>query len=308
MKKFYHKIRIILLSTWGCMIKPYIDFRIKRMEGTGINTSEERRRKVIVSLTSYGRRVKDILPYTIYSLLQQDYKPDAVILWLDFDNWNDNNLPHQIKLLQAHGLTVRYCKDLRSYKKHVPALSEYPEDLIITTDDDFYYAKDFVCRLISAFKSDPNRIYTHRAHRPTFRDGKLLPYDKWNKLVYNLSDGALFPTTGGGCLFQRHLLDDDALNEELFKQFCPTADDVWFYFMTIIKKTRITVLPFKEGTMIPLDTFYQLNHKGSSLQHENRGKLSLNDKQINKMMEHYNLLSSDLETSNIPLINCKLNK
>lgn len=297
MKKIYHKIRIILLSIWGTLLKPYIDFQMKRMKGCGINTAEERDNKVIVSLTSYGRRVKDILPYTIYSLLKQDYLPDAVILWLDYDNWNDDNLPEKIKLLKARGLTVKYCKDLKSYKKHVPPLTEYPNDLIITTDDDFYYSKDFVRRLINAYTADHRRIYTHRAHRPTFSEGRLLPYDSWDKLVYDKTDWPLFPTTGGGCLFQRQLLAEDALNENLFTQLCPTADDIWFYFMAILKRTPITVLAFKEGTMIPLDTFYQLSHKGSSLQHENRGSLSMNDKQIQRMMEYYHLTPSDLVMS-----------
>lgn len=294
MKKLYNKIRITLLSVLGCLMKIYINVFFEKNLGYGVNTTEKRKRKVIVSLTSYGRRVQDILPYTIYSLLRQDYKPDAVILWLDNDNWNSTNIPLKLKLLQSKGLTIRFCKDLKSYKKHIFSLTEFPDDIIITTDDDFYYSRNFIKRLVEAYEKDHNRIYTHRAHRPTFSNGIMTPYDKWEKLVYNKTDYPLFPTTGGGCMFQKRLLYQDVLKEELFIKLCPTADDVWFYFMTILQHTPITVLPFKEFTMIPLDTFYQLSHKNSSLQHQNRGTLSLNDKQINQMMEHYRLTPKDL--------------
>lgn len=294
MKKLYNKIRITLLAVCGCLMKVYLNVFFEKTLDYGINTKEKRPKKVIISLTSYGRRVKDILPYTIHSLLRQSYKPDAVILWLDYDNWNDGNIPQKLKALQAKGLTIRYCKDIKSYKKHILSLTEFPDDIIITTDDDFYYSQDFIKRLMDAYEKDPNRVYTHRAHRPIFKNDTLMPYDQWEKLIYNKTNYPIFPTTGGGCLFQKRLLHHDVLKEELFTKLCPTADDVWFYFMAILQRTPITVLPFKEFTMIPLDTFYQISHENSSLQQQNRGTLSLNDKQIKQMMEHYHLTGKDL--------------
>lgn len=294
MKKLFHKFRIVILSIIGCFIKFFLNIHFGKSLNVGINQSEERKNKVIISLTSYGRRVGDILPYTIYSLLKQSYKPDMVVLWLDHDNWNEDNIPDKLKLLKEKGLTIRFCKDLKSYKKHVPALADFPNDLVITTDDDFYYSKDFVARLMKEFELDRNRIYTHRAHLPIIKSGQLLPYEKWNKLVYNREQSPLFPTTGGGCLFQKRLLHSDALKEELFTKLCPTADDIWFYMMTVLQKTPIKVLPFKEFTLIPLDFFYQMKHRGSSLQHVNRGALSMNDKQIIATMENYNLNAQQL--------------
>lgn len=294
MKKLYNKIRITILSILGCWVKVYLNFFFEKNYEYGVNTIEKRNKKVIVSLTSYGRRVQDILPYTLRSLLRQNYKPDAVILWLDDINWNSDNIPKKLKILQRQGLTIRFCKDIKSYKKHIFALAEFPDDIIITTDDDFYYSRDFIKRLVEAYEKDPNRVYTHRAHRPVFSNGTIMPYDKWEKLVYNKTSYPLFPTTGGGCMFQKRLLYHDVLKEELFMKLCPTADDVWFYFMIILQHIPITVLPFKEFTMIPLDTFYQLSHRNSSLQHQNRGRLSMNDKQIKQMMDHYHLTCKNL--------------
>ena len=63
-------------------------------------------------MTSYGRRVAAVLPYTIISLLRQTYKPDRIVLWLDDEHWNDNNLPALLKRLKAHALQSSIVKTL----------------------------------------------------------------------------------------------------------------------------------------------------------------------------------------------------
>ena len=259
----------------------------------GVNTGY-RKEKVVVTLTSYGRRVGAVLPFTILSLLRQTYKPDVVVLWLDSDNWSESNLPASLNRLRQAGLTIAFCDDIKSYKKFVPSLEAYPDDLIVTVDDDFYYASDFLERLVKAHKSNPNMIHTHRAHRPTFAaDGTLRAYNEWDLLIYGTGGGPVFATTGGGCIFKRGMLHADITNRSLFSSLCPTADDVWFYFMSILKGTRTAVLPKQPYTMIPLDNFYQLTHKHANLASVNCGE-SFNDVQIRNTMEHYGLTPSDL--------------
>ena len=66
--------------------------------------------------------------YTLYSLLNQTVKPDEVVLWLakeQFPNGNDD-IPPAVLDLQKNGLTIKWCEDLRSYKKLIPSLKEYP--------------------------------------------------------------------------------------------------------------------------------------------------------------------------------------
>ena len=80
-----------------------------------INICNEDKR-IIVSLTSYGRRVESVVYYTLVSLLKQRLMPDKIVLWLDNDNWCDNNLPPKISKLKQYGVDILYCKDIRSYK------------------------------------------------------------------------------------------------------------------------------------------------------------------------------------------------
>ena len=77
--------------------------------------------ELIVSLTSYPRRFP-ILKFTIRSLLNQTVRPDRVILWLAEDDVT--YLPSAVRRLA--GLEVRTCPDLRSFKKLIPALEQFP--------------------------------------------------------------------------------------------------------------------------------------------------------------------------------------
>ena len=253
-----------------------------------------RKERVVVSLTSYGRRVKAALPFTIMSLLRQTYKPDAIVLWLDSDNWNEGNIPPVLKRMRSAGLTIAFCDDMRSYKKFVPSLEAYPDSLIVTVDDDFYYAADFIERLVRAYEAAPCMIHTHRAHRPTFAaDGSLRPYNEWEKLVAGTCKEPIFATTGGGCLFRKSMLYADITNRSLFTELCPMADDVWFYFMSVLKKTHTSVLPKRPFTMVPLDNFYQLTHNHANLASVNCGE-SFNDVQIRNTMDYYGITTADL--------------
>ena len=61
-----------------------IDELLAARKFIGLNKSP-RSEKVIVSLTSYLPRIHDV-KYTIYSLLNQNFPPDELILWLDEDS------------------------------------------------------------------------------------------------------------------------------------------------------------------------------------------------------------------------------
>ncbi len=286
------KTEILFRSVIGELLKVYYNV-FEPVVNNGLNTAP-RERKVIVSLTSYGRRVSKNLCVTIWSMLKQTYKPDAVILWLDRDKWNDEKLPECIKKMQKQGLTVKYCKDMRSYTKLVPALQEFPNDLIITIDDDLYYKSSTIQKLVEAYEQNPNRIYTHRAHRPQFgKDGKLIPYNNWKLEINATETQPVFLTGCGGVLYNSNLLYKDVMNEKLFMELSPRADDVWFYFMSVLKKTPTVVVNRKQCTYIPLDNFYQLFHSEARLAASNC-KESQNDIQIKNVMQHYGITEKDL--------------
>ena len=162
--------------------------------------------ELIVSLTSYPKRY-GTLAKTLKSLLDQTIAADRTILWIAYDDVDA--LPAEVRLLAQHGLEIRLCTDLGSYKKLVPSLIEYPEAAIVTADDDLYYPPDWLQSLADAAAQDPTVVIAHRCHIALLNnDGTLCDYDKWSMDTSARSEGdggLLFPTGGAGVLYPPHL-------------------------------------------------------------------------------------------------------
>lgn len=292
LEMLYYRIQLIWWCLLGECYKLFINFNLITPNSYPKKGNVEKP-DLVVSLTTYGRRVYKV-HYTIISLLRQTYQPDMVILWLDDENWNDENLPKSLLRLKKKGLTVKYCKDLKSYKKLIPALLDYPNSTIVTCDDDIYYKKDMLQRLMDVHKQWPNKVIAHRAHRITFDDfGKLRNYSEWLQEISGCSGKSVFPTSGGGTLYRREFFHHDVCNEHIFMELAPKADDVWNYFMGLLNNTDNVVLAHNGYIYIPLDVFFQFFHKNSNLSSSNYNN-NYNDVQIGNIMQHYNLTSKNL--------------
>jgi hypothetical protein len=187
----------------------------------------------IVTLTSYGKRVEDTAPYAIWSLFEQSTKPDKIILWLGEESWNPNNIPQLLKTEMEMGLEIKFCEDIKSYKKLNFALQEFPDDILIIVDDDAYYPKDWLEKLLRTHRENPEKICCHRAH--TIKKG--LPYNKWKwKSAEEDNAELLFPTGIGGVLYPPNSLDTSRLNEIM--RLAPQADDIAYWAMAKLKGTK----------------------------------------------------------------------
>ena len=92
-------------------------------------------------------------------------KADEIILWLsddEFPNKEENILSNILKL-KKNGLTIKWCKNIKSYKKLIPALQEYSNDIIITADDDIYYPENWLKILYETHKQHPENIIAHKS-------------------------------------------------------------------------------------------------------------------------------------------------
>ena len=165
----------------------------------------------------------------------------------------------------------------------------FPNDIIITCDDDLFYNKHMVERLLSAHGENPNTICCQLAHGMKFVGEKLQPYNQWEEEIYDTHNN-VFPLGGSGCLYKAEYLYKDVINYELAIRLAPKADDVWFFFMGLLNGSKRYVLPNIKDIVIPLDAFYQFFHKGASLMDENLSQ-GMNDKQISAVMDYYSITS-----------------
>ena len=150
-----------------------LNIKANKPKSLGVNMIQ-RKEEVIISLTTHPARILSSYK-TICTLLNQDYKPDKVILWLAKEQFPSiNDIPQKIQDLQKYGLTIGWWQDIRSYKKLIPALHEYPNAIIVTVDDDWYYRRDMLKILVEEHQKYPNEIICHAITHPELTDDNKL--------------------------------------------------------------------------------------------------------------------------------------
>lgn len=246
---------------------------------------------IIISLTSYGKRVEDTLPYALYSLLMQTVMPKKIAVFLDRNNWNDEKLPPVLQKLKDIGIDFYYCKDIRSYTKLLPALKLFPNNPIITVDDDLYYHKQLVEWLVKAYeKSDRMTVLGMWGCIPEKKDGKYIPYNQWKDSKYIKIDDEISLFGVGGCIYPPAVFDEEMFREDVFMRLCPTADDIWFWVMEKrlnIKTQLIEPSGYGYNQSVNRIEEYDWSQKGT-LMHTNvvGGR---NDEQLRALLELYNI-------------------
>ncbi len=188
---------------------------------------------LIVTLTSYTPRFPG-LSKTLISLLDQSMAADRTVLWIAEDEIAQ--LPGDVRDLEAHGLEIRACADLKSFKKLIPALSMWEDACFVTADDDVFYPDNWLESLVAAAVSDPGCVIGSRVHVAHLdAGGRMKPYSSWQlatgKRRITAHNARLFPTGVGGILYPPRAFAKGVLDEDAFMKLCPHGDDIWFFWM-----------------------------------------------------------------------------
>ena len=243
-KEFHLTQRILDYCEWFYNIAVAQWYKKNATQKPGI-TLQKREQRIIVSLTTYPKRIKTIW-LTIETLMRQSVKPDEIVLWLAASQFEDGlcSLPENLLRLQDRGLTIRFCDDLRSHKKYYYALQEYPKDLVILTDDDMFYPRDTIQKLIRMHKKWPNDscCITAQVIEPNFQ---AMPSLWRNPRLdeHNLQHTSQIQAfTGSGTLIPPDALPSETFEKEIFQHLCFYADDLWITFMAQRNGTKISTL------------------------------------------------------------------
>ena len=233
-------------------------------------TEKKRKQKVVVSLTTYPKRIGTVW-LTVETLMRQTVKPDEIILWLADSQFEAgrNGLPENLLRLQNRGLTIRFCDDLRSHKKYYYALQEYAQDLVILADDDMFYPRDTIKKLLQLHKKYPDDICSMTA-QVIGPDFTVVP-SNWRNPRLNEK------------LQHSDALHRDAFCKPVFQEICCYADDLWIAFQAARKGTKVTTL--KKWRPFPIciygtaeDSLYYINGEGKQ-----------NDVQWQNLLNYYGI-------------------
>jgi hypothetical protein len=107
--------------------------------------------RIIVSLTSYKQRIEG-LPVTLDSIFAQTVPPDLVVLNLA----NGEELSSKMQsYFKEKRIELFYVDDTKVYKKLIPTLKRYPDDLVICIDDDWIYPPQMIEEFMEFHKKHP---------------------------------------------------------------------------------------------------------------------------------------------------------
>lgn len=207
----------------------------------GLNTTESRKNKIIISLTSFPLRFTKI-HLTLKSLLLQTEKPDKIIVYLGSDSSRDQFTKEMIDL-EKYGVEYRIDteRNLKSHKKYFYAMQEFADDIIVTADDDVYYPLDWLSSLIKSYKKNPKAVSARRVHLMKKNGDKLAFYNLWEDQCrrVKIPSLSLVATGCSGILYPPHCLKPTAFDEASFRELCFDADDIWLKCMEVLNDVPV---------------------------------------------------------------------
>jgi hypothetical protein len=183
----------------------------------------------VVSLTSYGPRINGV-HVVIESIARGRLLPSALILWLD-DEKLFHDLPKPLKRLERRGLEVRLTRNHGPHKKYFPYVQVQTVFRLplVTADDDVFYPRDWLERLVQAFRERPDVVNCYRARVVAWNGDGLSRYEEWALCESTQPSFRHFATGVSGVIYPPELLAALKNAGRAFEECCPKADDIWLH-------------------------------------------------------------------------------
>lgn len=263
---------------------------------------DPRDQKIIVSLTTIGFRIKKVHKVMLI-VLNQTLKVDRIILYVDQTKFNAENVPFILKIFQKNfGIELRFVEDIGPHTKYFWAMKEFPNDIVVTVDDDVRYPADLISELYSSYKKHPNAVIARRGHYITFDDqGEIKRYVDWmhkyDKL-FDIPSMRLFATGVGGVLYPAKIMHPETFNLPTLKALSFKNDDIWLKFMQMISNTPVVFTK----------PFITKHVKGSQKVALNQGNVAGggNDVIVKNLVNHYDLFHGESDRLKNRVLNEKL--
>jgi hypothetical protein len=189
--------------------------------------------RLVVSVTSFPARIH-LVWRAIESIFQQDTKPARVVLVLSTEEFPDKVLPESVMAQCRRGLEVLWtARNLRAYTKLLPAKQAFPDEMIVTIDDDVVYEPWMLTKLVEASQAAPNVVIGHRGRVITGARNCMETYLNWPLADQSSPRSRVMLTGVGGVLYPPHAMATETLLDySTAKEICPLADDIWFWACT----------------------------------------------------------------------------
>lgn len=245
---------------------------------------------IIVSLTSYPGRMYDI-HYCLHSLLSQTFRPERIILWLTRDEFPnlEGSIPDSVLQMKKRGLEIRFTDFRGSYTKLLPALKEFPDNPIVTFDDDIYYRPDTLETLVRAWEASPSNIWAVRIREIVRRpDHVPSPFDNRENMTTFTPPALNHLLEGvGGVIYPPHCLDPRIFREDIYMRVAPKGDDLWFWAMAALHGTKIGGTGNGDKALTYVNAMRERDKDGDVTLWAQNGKGGWNDFQFSMLLSEF---------------------
>lgn len=210
--------------------------------------------RIIVSLTSYPKRITNVAKSVFYLLSKQTVKPDEIHLWLSTEEFKnkEKDLPKELaQLLEVGALQLHWLpKNTFVHKRHEYFKIANDNDLVFLIDDDVKYSDNLIETVIKTHNKFPNCIICYNRYPAHVYKGKHIIYGKElhetapqvNKIRWcgqSMIPAKLYPKE---CLTDEHQRIRDKVD--------PVSDECWFQPWIVYNDIPILHLDYDWGTDI----------------------------------------------------------
>jgi hypothetical protein len=195
--------------------------------------------QLIVSFTSYPARIHAVAK-VLESLYAQSMQPNRILFWLAVEQFpnREADLPQKLMDDAMEGkFELRWCNEnLGVHKKYFYAMQEFPDDIIVTVDDDTIYHPQTIQTLYNSYLKFPLAVSALETALCLFNDdGELLPYSLWPYPFVKIVESPTMQLTAigvGGVLYPPHVLDARVFDKKSMLKLCtsnhiPSGEDLW---------------------------------------------------------------------------------
>lgn len=254
------------------------ELRTKRFTENGLMTKLEV--PIIVSMTSIPSRLKT-LDLVIKSMFDQSVRPKHIVLWLHQDL--RRSIPNRLNQLQNGLFSIRFSHLNCSHRKLVHTLPLYPNDILVTIDDDCMYRSNFLELFYEEHQRQPKKIIgNYTVNLGYDDDGKIVPYGQWHSTAA-INEKVRVPIGAWGVLYPPRSLAKETTDEKRYLSLTPKADDLWFKAMALKNGTLSDRAKRSPKNPVPI-----INTQKVALKRINRDR-DLNTEQWKAIDKAYNL-------------------
>lgn len=196
--------------------------------------------KVVLSITSWKKRIDTLPKMLFYFYATQLILPDIVILTLSSDEFpgKENDLPRELMLIvKQFNIQLNWIKENIYCHKKQEVFKKHNDDYVILADDDILYPKDYVSSLLVSAKQYNNCVHCYY--------GCAIEYSNGNRLW---SDYTTAPSMKNVLLNGLSCYPPHTFPIESFKftyardKIVPKCDDSWINGWLIKNNTKIIAL------------------------------------------------------------------